>query len=196
MRSADRLYSALASFVRQRSSGTQSKRHITPLVQFLAAELVSRGFPAAAINRNVRVGTYYSTTVKLLAKGERVTTVIVVVTQSGAIRKNLTNRCRELVGDAVNLRAADANARIGVVYVLRADEEARRPGADGRTAIEELASFMESVQQPSSLLEKPLFDACALIAADQGRDGRVHIAPVGRMVDIQGGFFERVIAPA
>jgi hypothetical protein len=191
--SADRLFAALAAFVRHRKGGTQAKKHVTPLVQFAAAELVALGVPTHAIKRNVHVRGLYSSAVKLRAELPNTCCLLSLVTQSGSIRKNLTNRWRDILGDAVNLRYAEPTARLGLVYVMRADDEAMRRGTSAQSPLEELIDFMKHAQQAFATTGRPLIDACALIATDQERDGLIRIVEVGPSLDIREGFFERLI---
>src|SRR5262245_18864948 len=121
MASKRRLVAALDGFVRTRQDGARSKRHIVPLLEFAAAELRSRAVRAAAIQFEVTLGRFYERQVDLVVKVDtQVLLTLIVLTQSGSVRKNLNNRRRDIVGDAVNLRAANPDSLVAVIYMLRA----------------------------------------------------------------------------
>src|SRR5687767_8426798 len=125
MSSKRRLVAALDGFVRRRQAGARSKRHVVPIIEFAAAELRSRTVRNASIRFEVLAGRFYERQVDLIVEAEgKVLLTLVVVTQSGSVRKNLNNRRRDIVGDAVNLRAANPGALVAVIYMLRADAEA------------------------------------------------------------------------
>jgi hypothetical protein len=152
-----RLVAALDGYVRQRQGGARSKRHIVPILEFAAAELRSRGVRDSEIRFEVGAGRFYERKVDLVVKSDdRVLLTLIVVTQSGSVRKNLNNRRRDIVGDAVNLRAANPDALVAAIYMLRADAEATSPGVSGTSPIQEMAAFLLDIQQPSAPLGKPL----------------------------------------
>jgi hypothetical protein len=168
---------------------------VVPLVQLVAAELVSRGVPSDLIERNVHFFGLYSTAVKIRAQTDNQTYLLSLITQSGSIRNNLTNRCRDIVGDAVNLRFAAPEARHGLIYVIRSDEEAMRLNPAGQSAVDDLAKFMREIQRPFALLGRPLIDACALVAANQESGAQIRVLDLGRDLNIRDGFFERLLVP-
>ena len=196
MGSKRRLVAALDGFVRHRSEGARSKRHIVPLVEFAAAELRARGVRTAAIRYEAATGRFYQRQVDLVVESnEKISLSLVVITQSGSVRKNLNNRRRDIVGDAVNLRMSNPGSQVGLIYLLRADEEAKRKGTYGTSPIDEVAAFLTDVQTAETPMGRPLLDAAALLAADRERDGRIRIETVPPAVDVLGEFFDRLAAP-
>ncbi len=196
MGSKHRLVAALDSFVRHRSAGARSKRHIVPLVEFAAAELRARGVRNTAIRYEAATGRFYQRQVDLVVETDgEISLSLVVITQSGSVRKNLNNRRRDIVGDAVNLRVANPGSQIGLIYLLRADDEATKKGTCGTSPIDELAAFLSDVQTAETPMGRPLLDAAALLAADRERDGRIRIEAMPRDVDVLSGFFDRLAAP-
>lgn len=193
MSSRRRLFAALDGFVRHRQGGARSKRHVVPLVEFAAAELRSRGVRSGSIRFEARAGRFYERQVDLVVDCDgEVRLTLVVVTQSGSVRKNLNNRRRDIVGDALNLRAGNPNALVALIYLLRADEEAKRKGGAGTSPIEELAAFLRELQATAAPLGRPLLDAAALLAADREASGRIRIERVPADVDVLGGFFDKL----
>jgi len=188
-----RLVSALDSFASYREKGVRSKRHIGPLVKFAASELVERGIPIKWIKEKVRAGYFYSSLVDLVVESSgRVKILILVVTQSGSVRKNLNNRRRDIVGEAINLRLAHPDARLGVIYFLRADREALRRGAAGTNPVQEMAAFLRDLQEWSSPFQRALLDGAALLAANRDKNGRIKIEQVIPEVDVLGQFFDKL----
>jgi hypothetical protein len=190
-----RLVAALDGFARHRKAGVRAKRHIVPLVEFAAAELRSRGVRSSTIRYEALAGHFYQRKVDLLVEvnGE-VALTLLVLTQSGSVRKNLNNRRRDVVGDAVNMRAAHPNAVVALLYVLRADEEATRKGTSGASPVDELVAFLIDLQTGDSPLGRPLLDAAALLAADSEPGGRIRIEPTHPDVDVLGAFFDKLVA--
>lgn len=196
MSSKRRLVAALDGFVRHRRQGVRSKRHLQPLVQFARAELCARGVKDSSISYEVGLGQYYQRQVDLVVSSNgSVIATLVLITQSGSVRKNLNNRRRDIVGDALNLRAAHPDAAVGVIYLLTADEEATRKGAHGTSPVDELAGFLTALQQSTPALGQPLLDAAALIAASRDPGGRIHVEPVPDKVDVLGTFFDQLVRP-
>lgn len=196
MSSQRRLVAALDGFVQHRRKGVRSKRHLQPLVQFARAELRARGVKDSSISYEIALGQYYQRQVDLVvSSGGSVVATIMLITQSGSVRKNLNNRRRDIVGDALNLRAANRGATTGVIYLLTADEEATRKGANGTSPVDELATFLTALQRPTPALGRPLLDAAALIAASRDEGGRIHVEPVPDEVDVLGAFFDRLVHP-
>lgn len=194
MESRRRLVSALDSFVRYRQKGVRSKRHVVPLAQFAAAELIGRGVESSSIRKEAPAGHFYIRQVDLVVEQNgRPALLLFVITQSGSVRKNLNNRRREIVGDALNLRLAHPNARVALVYLLCADEEATQPGTAGTSPLEELAAFLRDLQQPFEPFDRPLLDGAALLAADRDRNGRIRVESVPEGVDVLGHFFDRLV---
>ncbi len=196
MSSERRLVAALDSFVRHRRAGARTKRHVVPLVEFAAAELRSRGVRTGAIRFEVQVGRFYQRQVDLIVEeNDRITLTLVVITQSGSVRKNLNNRRRDIVGDALNLRAANPESQIGFIYLLRADEEALKKGTSGTSPVEELAEFLAGLQTSDTPLGRPLLDAAALLAADCDTDGKIRIETMPERVNVLSGFFDQLARP-
>jgi len=190
-----RLVSSLEDYVRHREAGSSSKRHVRPVINFARAELIQQGVPADHIRlEEVVVDHYFPRRVDIAIKcGAEIDLLLLVVTQSGSIRKNLNNRKREIVGDAVNLRLAQPKARIGLIYLIRADKEATRRGHAGTSPIDELVVFLSNLQLARVGERWPLLDAAALIAADREADGTVRIERVPAEVDPLGEFFRRIV---
>ena len=193
MGSRRRLIAALDGFVRHRQRGAKSKRHIVPLVEFAAAELRSRGVRGTSIVYEAAAGRFYQRQVDLVVKANnQISLTLVVISQSGSVRKNLNNRRREIVGDAVNLRAANPDALVALIYLLRADEEATNKGKSGASPFDELVAFLRDLQTANSPLGQPLLDAAALLAIDREESGRIRIEPMPPEVDILQGFFDHL----
>ena len=196
MGSEHRLVAALDSFVRHRSTGVRSKRHIIPLVEFAAAELRARGIRTAAIRYEAATGRFYQRQVDLVVETDgEISISLVVITQSGSVRKNLNNRRRDIVGDAVNLRVANPGSQVGLIYLLRADKEAKKRGTCGTSPIDELAAFLTELQTAETPMGRPLLDAAALLAADREPNGKIRIEVMPPAVDVLGGFFDKLAAP-
>ena len=194
MSSRERLLAALDGFVRERRSGVRSKRHIVPLVEFAAAELRSRGVSDSSIRYEIPTGYFYKRKVDLVVESEGERSLnLVVLSQSGSVRKNLNNRRRDIVGDALNLRATNPTAKFGLIYLLRRDEEATKEGRAGNTPIDEMASFLANLQTDRGPLAHPLLDAAALLVADQEESGRIRIEAVPESVDVLRGFFDKLV---
>jgi hypothetical protein len=195
MSSRRRLIAALDGFVRRRTTGVRTKGHLQPLLAFLAAELRQRLSPAAQIEFEVPVTGLFSRQVDCVVRvASEVRLTIIVLTQTGSIRKNLNNRRRDILGDAVNLRAANPDAASGVLYLLTSDDEARRKSANGTSPIDELGFFLTSMQRCASQTDRSHYDAAALIPVRQDKDGRIVIEPVPQEVDILNAFFETLVA--
>jgi hypothetical protein len=195
MSSRRRLIAALDGFVRRRTTGVRTKGHLQPLLDFLAAELRQRLPPAAEIDFEVTVTGLFPRQVDCVVRvASEVRLTIIVLTQTGSVRKNLNNRRRDILGDAVNLRAANPGAASGVLYLLTSDDEARRKSANGTSPIDELGFFLTNMQRSASPTEKIHYDAAALIPVRQDKDGRIVIEPVPQEVDILGSFFETLVA--
>jgi hypothetical protein len=172
----------------------RSQRHIVPLVEFAAAELRARGVRSSSIRYEAVAGHFYGRQVDLVVEtDDHISLTLVVITQSGSVRKNLNNRRRDIIGDAINLRAGNPNVAIGLIYLLRANEEATRKGTSRTSPVEELAVFLRDVQTVSAPLGQPLFDAAALLAAESEPGGRIRIEPIPPEVDILQGFFDRLV---
>lgn len=195
MGSKRRLVAALDRFVHRRREGVRSKKHLMPLMEFASAELRARGVRDSCITRETTLGRFYRRKVDLVVQVEgNVSAALLLITQSGSVRKNLNNRRRDIVGDAINLRAANPDAAIAVMYLLTADEEATRRGGTGTSPVDELAHFLTDLQHPAPPFGGPLLDAAALIAANQDSEGRICMEVVPSEVDVLGSFFDRIVA--
>ena len=189
-----RLIAAVDGFVRCRSNGVRGKDHLKPLLAFVAAELKQRLSPAADIRFEVPLTGLYTRRVDCVVRvASEVRITIIVLTQTGSVRKNLNNRRRDILGDSVNLRVATPTATSGLIYLLTADEEARRKSPGGTSPIDELADFLAKMQTETSRAGAVLYDAAALIPVRQDGDGRIVIEVVPTEVDILGRFFETLI---
>jgi hypothetical protein len=197
MSSQRRLISALEVFARHRQEGSHSKRHVAPIINFAAAELVHRGIPRTHLREEVPTGCFYTRQIDLIVGSKDQPEVLLfIITQSGSVRKNLNNRRRDIVGDALNLRLAHPEAGVGLIYLLTADTEATRRGTAGTSPVEELTEFLCELQRPHTGLGRPLLDGAALIAAECEPKGRIRIEPVVPEVDILGTFFNRLVQAA
>lgn len=189
-----RLISALEVFARHRQEGSHSKRHVAPIINFAAAEFRDRGIPRTHLLEEVPTGCFYTRQVDLMVgRKEQPEVLIFIITQSGSVRKNLNNRRRDIVGDALNLRLAHPEAGVGIIYLLTADAEATRRGLAGTSPVEELTGFLCELRRPHTGLGRPLLDGAALIAAECEPNGRIRIEPVVPEVDILGTFFDRLV---
>ena len=183
----------LDRFVEERAGGARSKQHVKPLVDFSVAELVSRGIRESEISFGSEHGQFYQRSVNLtVERSGEVLVTLNIITQSGSVRKNLTNRKREIIGDAINLRTANPGSRVGLIYLLRADEEAVKKNSAGTSPLDELAIFLNEAQTLTKPLGRPLLDAAALIVADQQPSGRIRIEEVPPEVDVLQGFFDKL----
>lgn len=197
MSSRRRLIAALDGFVRRRTIGVRTKGHLQPLLDYLAAELRQRLPPGATIAFEIPVAGLFSRQVDCVVRvAAEVKLTIIVLTQTGSVRKNLNNRRRDILGDAVNLRAANPVAASGLIYLLTADEEARRKSSAGTNPIDELAEFLAAMQQRESQAGTSHYDAAALIPVRQDGEGRIVIETVPKAVDILGDFFDTLLAKA
>jgi hypothetical protein len=196
MSSMHRLIAAIDGFVRNRRDGVRTKKHLQPLNELITAELLHRGVRADNIYHEVSMGAFFNRPVDCVVRnGDDVALMILLVTQTGSVRKNLTNRRRDILGDAVNLRAAYPQASTGVIYLLTADSEALHKGPGGASAIDDLIAFLSQMRQPTSQSPRPLLDSAALIAAQQDHTGRVTIYPVPNSLNILSSFFESLLNP-
>ena len=191
-----RLYAAVDAFVTAREkTGSQSREHITPLLGFLRAELVAAGVPRSLLREATYTGAYFRSKVDLSVEWpDRPSVFISVITQSGSVRNNLTNRRREILGDALNLRTAHPAARLGVLYLIRADEEALRKRDGGTSAIDELQTYFLSLLHAGEYLPLPVLDAAALIAANRTASRRIEIETVDRRLDVLDGFLPQLLS--
>ena len=197
MSSRRRLIAALDGFVRRRTVGVRTKGHLQPLLAFVAAELRQRLPPAADIGFEVPVTGLFSRQVDCVVRiASEFKLTIIVLTQTGSVRKNLNNRRRDILGDAVNLRAANPVAASGFIYLLTADQEARRKSSGGTSPIDELAGFLTAMQRRDSQAGISHCDAAAVIPVRQDGDGRIVIETVPKGVDILGDFFETLVDKA
>lgn len=189
-----RLISALDAFVRYRDAGGKSKKHVTPIVDFASAELRARGTLSERIKTEVLLGKFFDRKVDLVVTNKKgLEVALLVMTQSGSFRNNLNNRRRDIVGDTMNLRAACPDARIGLIYLLRANEEAMARGKNGRNPIEEISIFLNGMQSSGLGDRGSVLDAAAVVAAEREQTGVIRIEEVLKDVEIGGRFFDRLL---